>query len=653
MDRQHLLLAITADVDGLALVESAHAWAQALHGTWSVVAVDTPGLEDRGKARRAALWRALDRAQQLGATVSRISTGTNTMSAVVSALVHRVQSESATTLLLGRPRREAPLSRAATGLGLGDWAEAIGRLLPGTTIHLVCPPGAAPARGADASAQVALRFPMRGWAQVIATLVAATVSGFAVERALSPDDVVMLYLAGVVYVASRVGRLQAVATVLGGVLLYNLVFVAPRWSLKPTEPRYWLAFVVILVVGLVISQLAARSREQALLAEARAQRSQALNELSLALGRARDPRAVAQALRRTVQAALGTAVEVLLLGPQGEVLGPEAPWQGLYRVELARQALQQGFETGHATPTDTDAPLRYVPLVVGERPFGLLLHAPPPSGDALEDQHLVRACANQAAIALERADLERRSLAAAVEAEGERTRNTLLAGISHDFRTPLTTIMGSATLLLEQSGAIDEERRMALLQTLLNEARRLHLLSSNLLDLTRLDEGGIKLRPEWCPADELLDSAERQLASQLQGLQLSTSVPADLLVWCDVRLIDQVLVNLLENAIRHSPEGGTIRVAIAAADRHWSLTVHDDGPGIPPGEEQAILRRFYRATGTADSMGTGLGLALCEAIAALHAGTITAHNDGGAKFILTLPLPLPPRLDPDEPDDPP
>jgi two-component system sensor histidine kinase KdpD len=399
-------------------------------------------------------------------------------------------------------------------------------------------------------------------------------------------------------------------------------------------------------VGLIVSQLTARSREQALLAEARAQRTQALNQLSVAMGRARDHEAVAQALCQALRRAVGAEARLLAVAEDGRQVSPAAQPPVGFDARCAAEALARGVETGAGTTVHPEAPLRYVPLVIGAQAFGLLaLSRPDPAHDTLEDQHLVSGLANQAAVALERAALERRSIAAAVEAEVERTRNTLLAGISHDVRTPLTTIVGSATTLLEQSHAIDEAHRTALLEGLLNEARRLHVLTSNLLDLTRLDEGAIQLRPEWCPADELLEAALQQVAPRLGALRLSVAAPPEAPVWCDARLVDQVLVNLVDNAIRHSAPQGTIRVAVEVWPDHWTLTVHDSGPGIAPGQEQEIFRKFHRTTDDADSTGKGLGLAICAAIAKLHGGEIHVVNDHGARFTLRLPQPELPVLD--------
>lgn len=644
-EKEHLLLAVTAEVNAMPLVEYACRHSRSAGVPWSLVVIDTPADEHRAPALRAALMQAVDRAQQLGATVTRISTGSSTPSAVVSSLVHRAVSEGATTLMIGQHSRPGS-GWPQAGRGVSDFAEVLSHLLPGVTIHLVCQPRPSQAEPS------AVRRSRWAWPKlkealrVLVVLAACTAMGALLERHLHPSNLVMVYLAGVVYVASTAGRVPSMAAVLGSILLYDLIFVHPRWSLKPTEPQYWLAFLVMAVVGIIISQLAARMREQALLAEARAQRTQALNQLSIALGRARDRETVAQSLCAAVESSVGSRSSLLAVAASGDALEPGQHWPEGFDPHWAREALAGQLEVGSGTAVGADQPLRYLPLIAGSTVFGLLVLAPPrPERDTLEDQHLVRALANQAAIALERADLERRSIAAAVEAEGERTRSTLLAGISHDFRTPLTTIVGSATMLIEQAHAIDEPRRTALLQSLLGEAQRLHVLTSNLLDLTRLDEGSIQLRPEWCPADELLEVALRQLEPRLGSHVLTVASPPDALVWCDPRLIDQVLINLLDNAMRHAPAASRIQVEIDVAKEQWRLTVHDNGPGIPPGHERLIFRKFYRASSELDSMGKGLGLAICAAIAALHGGEIDAENADGARFTMRLPQPSLPTID--------
>lgn len=440
---------------------------------------------------------------------------------------------------------------------------------------------------------------MRQCLSVLAVLAACTAVNALMERYFEPANLIMVYLAGVVFVALRQGLKSALATVAGSVMLFDLIFVAPRWSLNPIEPQYFFTFGLMTAAGWLIAQLAANKREQALVAEARLRRAQALNALALALAGARTEAEVGAALCRQVRDSLGLAVRL-----QDE----PSPGDGMLPVDERWLAL----------------------------PAGIAL--------AAEDRELLDSFASQAGIALERARFERASAEARLEAERERLRNTLLAGISHDFRTPLTTIVGAATSLIEQDRALDTAHRHALLGGVLTEARRLHALVSDLLDLSRLEEGAVRPVLEWCPADELVAEVLVALEPRLAGHRLELDLPPEALLWCDARLIEQLLGNLLDNALRHTPPGGRIRVALALREtpvaREAWLSVADSGPGLPPGREQELFKKFVRGQSEPAGSGTGLGLAICSAVAQLHGGRMEARNEGGAVLAVLLPQPL-------------
>lgn len=504
------------------------------------------------------------------------------------------------------------------------------------------PPTIRPASAGVAADPEGMRTGAHGWAGgwAMASVVLAIATGVcaAIESYFEPANLIAVYLTGVVYVALRKGRGAALFTVVGSIALFDLIFVAPRWSFKPADAQYFFTFAVMLLVGLIISQLAAHARHQAGTVAARARRAQALNHLALQLAKARASDAVAEALEATVRQALGTGGQLLLVDAQGQWL----QWGPAFADErpLAASALREQCETGAGTAVNPDARRRYIPLLAADGPLGVLAVERVSAGhDNADDQHLLKAIGNQAAVALERAVFEQRSARTAVEAERERLRSTLLAGISHDFRTPLTTIVGSATSLLEQRHAIDEAHRDALLRGILHEAQRLHALTSDLLDLTRMEEGAVHPSPEWCPADELVSEARAALGRRLDGHRVNVDIDHEAVVWCDARLLGQALVNMLDNAVRHTPAGAQIAVSVKVAPGAWRLVVHDDGPGIAAGQEREVFKKFFRGAQQSDSRGTGLGLAICAVVAELHGGTITATNAGGARFEMTLPQP--------------
>jgi two-component system sensor histidine kinase KdpD len=447
-----------------------------------------------------------------------------------------------------------------------------------------------------------------------------------------------VYLAGVVYVALRGSRAAALFTVVVSIVLFDLLFVPPRWSIKPADPQYFFTFAVMLTVGLIVSQLAGALRQEAKVAEGRARRLQALNRLTTELVKARGSDAIGAALQEALKSALGVRAELLVVGDDGGLL----EWLPASADDLhaADTALRDRCETGAGTAVDGGARRRYIPLLAADRPLGVLAFEPVQAGrDTAVEQRLLKIFGGQAAMALQRALFERRTAQAVVETETERLRSTLLAGISHDFRTPLTTILGSATSLLEQAHVIDAAHREALLRGILLEAQRMHALLSDLLDLTRMKEGAVRPVPEWCPADELVEAARAALGDRLAGHRVTVDVAEDAIVWCDARLLEQALVNLLDNAARHTPAGTAIAISVKAERGTWSLVVHDDGPGIPAGQEQQIFKKFFRGRQDPESRGTGLGLAICAAVAELHGGTIAAMNEHGARFEMRLPQP--------------
>ena len=416
-----------------------------------------------------------------------------------------------------------------------------------------------------------------GWLRAYCVVVLCT--GIAELMSAHSDlaDILMVYLAGVVYVALHEGMRTSVLTVLASVFLFDLIYVPPRWGLNPVHPSHIFTLVVMLVVGLLISHLTARVREETALAERRARRAQALSELAARLAAARTHADIEATVSAATSAALGKACT---LDASGTLC-----------------------------------------LVQDGRPL-------PP-----EERELLEGFTRQARLAVERSAFERQSAEALVATESE------LSGVSHDFRTPLTTIIGAATSLLDQEARLDARMRQTLAGSILEEAHRLHERMSHLLDLTRMQEGAVALRPEWCPADDLVAEALRTLQGRLERHAISLDVPVDAIVWCDPRLVEQALANLVDNAARYTPPGLRISVSVRVESGTWLLAVADDGPGLPAGGEQAVFRRFHRGHAEAAGTGFGLGLALCAAVAKLHGGTIDARNASGATFTMRLPQP--------------
>jgi two-component system sensor histidine kinase KdpD len=260
--------------------------------------------------------------------------------------------------------------------------------------------------------------------------------------------------------------------------------------------------------------------------------------------------------------------------------------------------------------------------------------------DAPERLHELETFANQTALAIERARLADEAQGAQVQAEAERLRNSLLSSVSHDLRTPLTAISGAVATVLEGGPGLGDAARRELLDSARDEAERLSRLLGNLLEMTRIESGALQPRKQWHAVEEVVGAALQRLRRRLGGHAVTTRVPADLpLVPMDDVLIEQVLVNLLDNAIKFTPPDSPIAIIATATDQAVTLEVTDRGPGLPPGEEARVFERFYRAYPDS-GRGAGLGLAICKAIVEAHGGHIWAHNvpGGGVALLFTLPL---------------
>jgi two-component system sensor histidine kinase KdpD len=297
---------------------------------------------------------------------------------------------------------------------------------------------------------------------------------------------------------------------------------------------------------------------------------------------------------------------------------------------------------GFGTETSPDAPALYLPLTASRGTIGVLALRPADvrTLESPAQARQLETFGSQVALALERAQLASEAQQAQIRVETESMRSALLSSVSHDLRTPLASITGTATTLLESETTLDPATRRGLLEMLCEEAGRLNRLVRNLLDMTRLESGSMQVRTEWHPLEEIVGVAAARVEPLLAGHAFTVDVAADVpLVPLDDVLIEQVLINLLENAAKHTPPGTAVQLRAFRGDGEVILEVADTGPGIPAGEESRIFAKFYRGPG-ASRGGAGLGLAICQGIVEAHGGRIWAENrpDKGAAFRFTLPL---------------
>ncbi len=487
--------------------------------------------------------------------------------------------------------------------------------------------------------------PVREYLRAAAVIALATVAASLVRRALGVPDVEMLFLLAVMAVALTSGRRASILAAALAVAAYDFFFVPPPYTLDVSDARYFLTFAMMFGIGVVIGTLTLRLREQRRAAVVRERRTSALYALSRELGASADAAGVGSACARAVAEAVDCAV-VFLAARGRDALEPLAavpPGSALRASELAlaRWVLEHGRPAGRGTEALPGGPVLCLPL----RTWGDVLAVVAvrlAEGRRLsgEQRELLEALGRQTAVALDRVRLADEARRAALRAKTEELRSGLLSSVSHDLRTPLAAITGAGTLLLDGDTA-DPALRRELAATVVEEAERLERLVSNLLDMTRLDSGAVEPRREWVPLVEVIGSAMTRLERSLAGRPVSTTVGADVpLLSLDPVLVEQLFLNLLENAVKHTPPGSEISIRAVREGGTLVVEVADRGPGIPAGEEERVFERFHRVS-PPGVRGAGLGLPIARAIARAHGGRLTASNrpDGGALFRLTLPIP--------------
>jgi two-component system sensor histidine kinase KdpD len=650
--RERVLVCVSQNASAARVIRAGRRLARALRADWIAATVETPFMRRLGGGDRAALAAHLRLAEGLGAETVTLSG-----SHVPEEIASYARSRNVTQIVVG-----APTGPRWLRLLFGSTSEELLAESGGIDVHVVPggdgddeererPRAATAARGdvaaADAEADAAVGRSYRRAALVV--VACSLVAGAMSWAGLTETNLVMVYLLGVAVVAARYGRGPAVAASVAGVLLFDILFVPPRLTFAISDTEYLVTFAVMLGIGLLIATLTVRVREQAVAARERERRTEALFRMSRHLSGTTGTITLLHVALQQLVDVFGTDVSILIpdaYGQLGPPPGAPAPfiekdrWTG-----VASWVFKHGRPAGRGTDTLPGSHAQYVPLIASRGPVGVMALGPHErlKLSAPEQRQLIETLANQIALALERDQLAHTAQQVQVEAESERMRSALLSSVSHDLRTPLAVISGASGALLQDGDSLDTQARREMLRSIHEEADRLARLVRNLLDMTRLESGDPSPRREWQPLEEIVGSALQSVGTRLARHKLSTHLAADLpMLKVDGVLIEQVLINLLENAARHAPPATPIEIAAAAeprpdGDTDVVVEVADRGTGIPPELLPRVFEKFFRGPGAG---GTGLGLAICRAVVEAHGGTIEAANrdGGGAVFRFRLPV---------------
>jgi two-component system, OmpR family, sensor histidine kinase KdpD len=505
-------------------------------------------------------------------------------------------------------------------------------------------------RPRPATARSRLPRALGGYLASLGLVALASVLAAPAHPLVSAHNLSMLYLAVVVVSALYLGRGPAVLAAVAGVLALDFLFVPPRLALTVADPAYILTFVGLFVVGLVVSSLAAEVRDQARSAQQREAEARTLYECSRDLASAVGIDGIVPVIIRHVHDTFERDAVVLL--PQAGRLRPAATTEVPLEPDAlaaATWSFEHGLAAGRGTDQLPGAPMRFLPLKTSRGVLGVLGLHPAEQGvyASPERRRLLDVFASLAAVAIERAQFAEAAGQAELLRATEKLQSALLDSISHELRTPLVTITGALTALEGETGVngptamhLDESARRRLLAVAREEAERLNRLVGELLDIARLEAGALRVAAVPADVEEIVGTALERLGTRLTQRLVTVDVPPDLpMASMDATLMVQVLVNLLDNAVKHGPPGQPIEVRAAASPEGVRIAVGDRGPGVPPADLERIFDKFHRVQRPGGASGTGLGLAICKGIVEAHGGRIGARNRTGGGLEIEVRLP--------------
>jgi len=637
--RRQVLVAI----DGLGaseyLVRAGRRIAERRDAPWTVVTVDAGGTAD--EARQLELDRAFALARSLGASTDIVHGDQ-----VATALLDHGERIAASSIVVGRTR-ERPVARMFNRTLTQRLLQRGARY----ELVIISTPGAR-ARARRVSRVVGDGGGWRGVALAAVATLAAVAVGWALQRWSGLDDLSMVFIVAVVLVAARSRMAIAMLTAVLCFASYNFFFIEPRFTFDVAAHRSAVTVVLFLIAALVAGRLASRLRQQVLALRAANSHATGLQALGRDLAGAADLGQVLGAGRRALSHGTGAAAWLRLGNGTDAASTPDAP-----DPAAVDWVLRHGEPAGRFTDTLSASPWWLLPVRDGDTVHGVaaLRFAGDAARPGLEQRRLVQAMLDDIAQAASRArlvaDLER----ARVGGETERLRTALLSSVSHDLRSPLASMIGSASSLVSYGDAMDGTDRRGLLDTIVLEGERLDRYIQNLLDMTRLGHDGLSLNRDWIGVDELVGSAAGRLRRYRPDVRLEIEVAADLPpVWVHPALVEQALFNVLENAAKFSPPDAPVTVrarGIPAPDtadtRDWlRIDIADRGPGIPDDERARIFDMFYSVErGDRGRKGTGLGLTICQGMIGAHGGAVSALRDPdgtGTLIRIELPLQTPP-----------
>ena len=634
---ERILVLVGGDAMSAALVRAGRRLSDMMmDAPWTVAHVERPNRPAADAAGAARLGEAFMLAEQLGGRTVLLS-GDD----VVRAVMDYAHRSNVTQIVIGKGAD----SRISEILGRSLAAELL-RAARGAAIHVITEGEERPLKPRRATTAAGRRLAWQGYATGAGFILAATGIALVLDRLFQRVDLGVVYLSAVLAAGVLHGLRPALAAATVAFLTYNFLFLEPRYTFLIGSPTDILTLLVFWAVALVTGGLAGRVRDQARNVQRRASAVSALLAASQSLAAADDRLATAKVLAEQTAAAAGGRAVVLL--PEGEDLAavagaPTLEPLGSAAMAAARWAWERGEPAGHDTGTLPQTSWTFRPLeglrsragVAGIEAGALMTGS--------EAERLTLALLEQGAVALERAQLAGDAVETETLRRTDRFRGALMNSVSHDLRTPLSTVLGSATTLIDYGDTLKPAVRKDLLLSIREEAERLSRYVGDLLDMTRLEGGGLSIRSDWTDVRDVLNAAAQRVSRRLGARRVTRDFPDRLsAVKADPALLEQALVNILENAIAYSPDGTTIELAAYEDRGSVVISIEDEGKGIPTADLERVFDKFRRMEEPSDrSKGAGLGLAIAKGFVEAMNGRVAAaspiHQGRGTRVLISLP----------------
>ncbi len=631
---ERILVCISPSPLAFRLVRAGKRMADALRARWTVLYVEGLSNGPISRSDRDSVVQTLRLAEQLGAETIELS-GVNIAEEIIrSALQYNVSK-----IIIGKSCRSK-----LREIIYGNIVDSVIRQSGAIDVYVITGDDLAPVPTKEPIFRNGSAPAYDSYPQAFAVIIFFTLIAKWMTNHFELSNVVMFYLLGVIFVAMRFGRGPSIMASIFSVAAFDFFCVPPYFTFAVSDTQYLITFMVMLIVALITSTLMVTIKAQAESARLREIRTAALYSMSRDLSSALDTNNLLSIGLKHLSDVFNCQCAVFLIAANGELkLACQAEGEHClsdFSEGIASWVVQNRQSAGLGTATLPGGSELYLPLLSGQNCMGVLV-VKPVHKDRLgtsEQFRLLETFANQISLACGRSILADESERARLQVKTEQMRNSLLSSVSHDLRTPLATIAGAASSILEEKEVFDKVQCLELVSEIYSESMRLNRLVSNLLEMTKLESKTLILKREYLPADEVVGAALTYMEDRLGDHPIETDIQPGLpLLVVDSILIHQVLINLLENAVKYSDDGSTIKVGAYEHDDVVVLFVADHGSGIQLQDREKVFEKFYRAD-NARSKGAGLGLAICFGIVEAHEGKIWVEDTagGGATFKFTV-----------------